>query len=148
MERKKQHIGRAPICPERIRRINGGFAFMPHRFLRDGFFVSLNHHELLLYVLLVLAADRNGISFYGCDSLCTLLGIQLDQYINARNALIAKDLIAFDGTRFQVLSLPQRPISQTSYALTSEEDFEFHDPATVRRKIQRSLGLIPQGEEE
>jgi hypothetical protein len=34
--------------------------------------------------------------------------MSLDQYIEARNGLIAKDLIAFDGTIFQVLSLPAK----------------------------------------
>jgi len=33
----------------------------------------------------------------------------LEQYLDARNALIDKDLIAFDGTRFQVLFLPMSP---------------------------------------
>ena len=32
--------------------------------------------------------------------------MSLDQYVEARCALIKKDLIAFDGTVFQVLSLP------------------------------------------
>jgi len=31
-----------------------------------------------------------------------------DQYIEARNSLIEKDLIAFDGTLFQVLGLPAK----------------------------------------
>jgi hypothetical protein len=33
----------------------------------------------------------------------------LEQYTAARDGLIEKDLIAFDGTLFQVLSLPCRP---------------------------------------
>jgi hypothetical protein len=35
--------------------------------------------------------------------------MSLDQYIEARCALIKKDLIAFDGTVFQVLKLPPAP---------------------------------------
>jgi len=34
--------------------------------------------------------------------------MSLDQYVEARNGLIAKDLIAFDGTLFQVLCLPAK----------------------------------------
>jgi hypothetical protein len=37
--------------------------------------------------------------------------MDLDQYISARNGLIEKDLIAFDGTVFQVLELPATPVS-------------------------------------
>jgi hypothetical protein len=53
------------LCPERVRKIEGSFGFVEHRFLRDGFWVSLTHDELLLYLLLVMAADRAGLSYYG-----------------------------------------------------------------------------------
>jgi hypothetical protein len=146
MKRKRSQIGRSPILSDRIRRIDGGFCFVPHRFLRDGFCASLTQHELLLYFLLVLAGDRNGVSFYHSDSLCTLLALQVDEYVAARNRLIAKDLLAFDGTRFQVLSLPARPIPVAERPLSTEEDFEEHDPATIRQIIRRSLGMDDQEE--
>jgi len=100
------------LHPGRIRRIEGGFSFIPHRFLTDGFFASLIPHELLLYFLLVLAGDRNGISFYSYDKICTLLQMNLERYIMARDDLIDKDLIAFDGTLFQVLDLPPKPVGR------------------------------------
>ncbi len=101
-------IKKKVLNPKRVRKINGGFSFIPHRFLTDSFFASLNPHELLLYFLLVLAGDRNGISFYSYDKICTLLQMQLERYIMARDDLIKKDLVAFDGTLFQVLDLPQK----------------------------------------
>ena len=99
-------IKKKVLNPKRVRKINGGFSFIPHRFLSDGFLATLNPHELLLYFFLVLAGDRNGISFYSYDQICTLLQIHLERYIMARDNLIDKDLIAFDGTLFQVLELP------------------------------------------
>ena len=93
----------------RIRRVDGGFAFIPHRFLTGGFINDLSRDQLLLYLFLVLAADRHGLSFYSYDKICTLLEMGLDQYVDARCALIQKDLIAFDGTVFQVLALPELP---------------------------------------
>jgi len=136
---------RDPIIPDRIRRIDsGGFAFLPNRFLRGGFFVSLSRDELALYVLLVLAGDRQGVSFYHYDSLCSLLELPAERYLQARNALIDKDLIAFDGTRYQVLSLPERPVLPRSTPLRSHEDFEDRDPATIhlilRDALSRDLG--------
>jgi hypothetical protein len=98
------------LNPDRVRCIQGGFSFVPHRFLADGFFASLSPHELLLYFLLVLASDRNGVSFYSYDKICTLLQMALDRYLMARDSLIDKDLIAFDGTLFQVLQLPEKPV--------------------------------------
>lgn len=94
------------LNPKRIRCIKGGFSFIPHRFLTDGFWSTLSPKELLLYFFLVLTGDRNGVNFYSYDKICTLLQISLDQYIQARDMLIQKDLIAFDGTNYQVLSLP------------------------------------------
>lgn len=95
------------IDKERIRQIDGGFAFIPHRFLTGGFISNLSADQLLLYLFLVLAADRFGLSFYSYDKICSLLEMSLDQYVEARCALIKKDLIAFDGNVFQVLKLPQ-----------------------------------------
>ncbi len=128
-------ISRTPIRPDRIRHFEGSFAFVPHRFLREGFLCSLTPTELRLYLFLVLAADRNGLSFYAFDRICSVLEIDLDDFLDARNALIDKDLLAFDGTRFQVLSLPARPIHAPSRAQCDADD----DPATVRQAIRRSL---------
>ena len=57
-------ITKAPLDHDRDRKITGSFAFIEHRFLRNGFFSVLNHHELLLYVFLALVADRSGLSYY------------------------------------------------------------------------------------
>jgi hypothetical protein len=118
-----------------VRAIDGGFAFVPHRFLHDGFLASLNNEERSLYFLLVLAGDRNGVSFYRYDSICSTLECTLEVYVEARNGLIEKDLLAFDGTRFQVLSLPARPVWRRSQSLSSSADLETNDPATIRRLL-------------
>ena len=96
------------LNPVRVRQINGGFSFVPHRFVTDGFLASLDQKELLLYLFLILVSDRFGLSFYSYDSICSLLQMRIDQYIKARDSLMDKDLIAFNGTLFQVLSLPKK----------------------------------------
>ena len=80
----------------------------------DGFLSSLNKNELLLYLFLVIASDRHGLSFYAYDAICTYLRLSLDEYIQARDSLIDKDLIDFDGTLFQVLDLPSQPVETVS----------------------------------
>lgn len=133
-------ITRAPIVAERVRSIRGqSFAFIAHRFLRDGFLCSLSGDELRLYVFLVLASDRQGISFYGFDRICSVLTMCLDDFLEARNGLMAKDLIAFDGIRFQVLSLPAKPVQNVNRALQSPQQLESDDPATVRKLVLESL---------
>lgn len=131
---------RAPIVPERVREIKGQpFGFIPQRFLKDGFLSLLHPDELALYVLLILAANRHGVSFYGYDTICSILSFHLERYIEARNALIARDLIAFDGTRFQVLALPARPVALARKPLRDEADLEQHDPATIRSIVRAGL---------
>ena len=103
-------ITKKVLDPNRVRRIDGGFSFIPHRFLTDGFLASLHQKEILLYFFLILASDRFGLSFYAYDAICSFLQITVDQYIEARDSLIRKDLIAFDGTVFQVLDLPENPV--------------------------------------
>lgn len=129
-------IEKKVLCQERVRRIGGSFAFIEHRFLRDGFFGSLPHDELMLYIFLVIAADRAGLSYYGYDKICTLLAMDVDEYIAARNALLDKDLIAFDGRLFQVLSLPEKPIVNTPRLLRTSEDMGERDPATIHQIIK------------
>ena len=136
-------VSQTLIAPGRTRRIAGqSFSFIPHRFLRQGFFASLDHQERSLYLLLILAGDRHGISFYHYDTICSVLGVPLETYLQARAGLIRKDLVAFDGTRFQVLSLPERLVPSAARPLTTAQDFEEHDPATIRRLILDDLGKL------
>lgn len=129
-----------PLCPNRRRQITGSFAFIAHRFLRDGFWSSLSQSECLLYVFLVLVADRSGLSYSSYDKICTLLRFTLDDYLSARNGLIDKDLIAFDGHLFQVLSLPNTPVRVANATLNTSQQMQHGDPATIRQIIRQSLG--------
>ena len=135
----RERLHRPPVQPDRVRRIEGGFAFVPNRFLHGGFFASLCQTERSLYFFLVLAGDRNGVSYYSYDRICTTLEIPLDDYLAARNALIDKDLLAFDGTCFQVLSLPPRPVVHPRRPLVTHDDLEREDPATIDQLIRSSL---------
>ena len=119
----------------RIRRIDGGFSFIPHRFLADGFLACLQPQELVLYVFLVLAADRYGLSYYSYDRICSPLHLSVEQYITARDGLIKKDLIAFDGTLFQVLELPQKPSQVPTPSRRSGNEI----PVPIAQLIQQSL---------
>ena len=131
-------ITKKVLDPNRVRRIDGGFSFIPHRFLTGGFLASLHQKEILLYFFLILASDRFGLSFYAYDAICSFLQITVDQYIEARDSLIRKDLIAFDGTLFQVLDLPESPqqSSPMKAALAVDRPPQRRQIATL---IQQSL---------
>lgn len=101
-------VSKSLINPEKKRVLTPPFAWIDRRFLFNGFLAELSLQENLLYFFLVLVADRDGLSYYSYDKICQLLTLDMDDYIKARNGLIAKDLIAFDGRQFQVLLLPER----------------------------------------
>ena len=50
-------IKKKVLDPNRIRRIDGGCSFIPHRFLADGFLATLTQKELLLYLFLIIVSE-------------------------------------------------------------------------------------------
>jgi hypothetical protein len=103
-------IEKSIIVAERRRKLAPPFAWVDRRFLFDAYMSCLSQKENLLYFFLVLAADRDGLSFYSYDRICQLLKFTVDDYITARDGLIKKQLIAFDGSQFQLLALPRREV--------------------------------------
>jgi hypothetical protein len=66
----------------------------------------LSREAVLLYFFLSAVADRHGLSFYSDGTLATLLRMTLPALIQAREELLAHDLIAHEVRWTQVLSLP------------------------------------------
>jgi len=128
----------------RIRHIDGGFSFIPHRFLTDGFLASLSQQEILLYLFLVLVSDRYGLSFYSYDAICSLLQLSVDDYIEARDSLIKRNLIAFDSTIFQVLDLPSKPL-QASPTKPGPDLDRAQQCSHIKNIIQQSLWEAQDG---
>jgi len=98
------------LRPERIRRIEGSFSWIEHRFITGGFLEDLSTLEMLLYFFLVTVSDRNGLSFYHEDRIASLLKIDLPSLGKAREGLVQRSLLAYEPPLYQVLSLPPYPI--------------------------------------
>jgi len=105
------------IDHKRIRKINGSFSWIDHRLITGGFLKDLSSYEILLYFFLVAVCDRNGVSFYHDDRICRLLKIDLAGLGEAREGLIQRSLLAYKFPVYQVLALPQNPVTP----LTKEE---------------------------
>ena len=93
----------------RIRKIEGSFSWIDHRFITGGFLRDLSTLEILLYLFLVAVSDRNGVSFYYDDRIASLLKIDLAALGRAREGLVLKSLVVYEPPLYQVLSLPLRP---------------------------------------
>lgn len=89
------HFKKIPL-PERIRKINGSFAWIDHSLLRAGFILTMSLEEIAVYLFLVIAADKDGISYYYLDNICKILGLSIQDFHKVRRSLIEKGLIAFE----------------------------------------------------
>lgn len=101
--------------PQNVRRITGSFAWIDHRLLRNGRLQAMTHQEMALYLFLVLAADRHGVSFYRKEKICDLVALEFQQFEVARDRLISAKLIAFErycafspNGYYQVLAVDKR----------------------------------------
>jgi hypothetical protein len=96
-----------PPRPDRRRSIRGSFSWIDHRFLREGFDQGLTRLEKLFYFVLVAVSNQDGVSFYSDARLAELLEIRFPHELEgARQELVARDLIAYEGGIYQVLDLP------------------------------------------
>jgi len=96
-----------PPRPDRRRSIRGSFSWIDHRFLREAFDQGLTRLEKLLYFVLVAVSNQDGVSFYSDARLAELLDIRFPHELEAaRNELVTRDLIAYEGGIYQVLDLP------------------------------------------
>jgi hypothetical protein len=90
---KKYHIPQ----PKNTRSIKGSFAWIDHRLIRNGFLGRMTHPDILLYLFLVLVADKNGVSFYRKEKICETLSLEYHHFEIAKDRLIGMKLIAFEG---------------------------------------------------
>jgi hypothetical protein len=82
--------------PSRVRKIESSFAWIDHRLLRNGYLQVMTPQDQSLYLFLVLAADRNGVSFYRNGKIAEVLGLDDPELDVARDRLIDMRLIAFE----------------------------------------------------
>ena len=74
--------------PARARRIEKSFAWIDHRLLRNGYLPVMTLQDQALYLFLILAADRHGVSFYRKEKICDALGLDWPEFEMARDRLI------------------------------------------------------------
>jgi hypothetical protein len=93
------------LVPARLRHPpDTGWSWVDRRFVREHM-AYLSREAVLLYFFLSAVADKHGLSFYGDGTLATLLRIAPPALVQARDELMARDLIAHEVRFTQVLSL-------------------------------------------
>lgn len=112
------------LFPDRVRKIEGSFSWIDHRFITGGFLRDLSTIEIVLYLFLVAVSDRNGLSFYHDDRIATLLKIDLASLGKAREGLVLRSLLAYDPPLYQILSLPPNPVLLPSKEERTQREHE------------------------
>ena len=83
-----------PPHPEIERRPAGGFGWLDARLLREGWLTELGPDAAAVLVLLAIAADRHGASYYSRARMAVALGCARDQIDAALEGLLAARLVA------------------------------------------------------
>jgi hypothetical protein len=113
------------LIPARLRRPPAtGWSWVDRRFMREHA-AHLSREAVLLYFFLAAVADKHGLSFYGDGTVAALLRMPLPAFLQARDELLARDLIAHEARLTQVLSLPS---------------------SAQHRRSEPGQGLMPLGE--
>jgi len=102
-----------PPYPDLIRQPSGRFGWLEDRLLREDWLSRLGPEGTAILVLLALAADRHGASFYGRERMANALGMNRQDVDRALAQLIELRLVAHrpwrpghsDGV-WQLLPLP------------------------------------------
>jgi hypothetical protein len=122
---------------QRLRKIEGSFSWIDHRFVTGGFLRDLSTLEILLYLFLVAVSDRNGLSFYHDDRIASLLKIDLPALGQAREGLVLRSLVAYQPPLYQVLSLLPQPVILPSREERSQREEEI--ARSYFKKIKQML---------
>ena len=83
------------LRPERLRQVPAQFSWVDQRLVRENF---LRHGEpaaWALYLVLVIVADAQGLSYYSDATLSRLLKLDPLQLAQARQQLVGADLLAY-----------------------------------------------------
>jgi hypothetical protein len=94
------------LRPDRLRQVPAQFSWIDQRLVRENFLRHADPAAWSLYLVLVTVADAQGLSYYSDATLSRLLKLDLLQLAQARQQLVAADLVAYQKPLAQVLALP------------------------------------------
>ena len=83
-----------PPHPELLRQPRGAFGWLDAGLLHEGWLAELGPHAAAVLLLLALAADRRGASFYGRDRMAVALDLSREELDAALVRLLDAGLVA------------------------------------------------------
>ncbi|MFO1077952.1 MAG: hypothetical protein U1E73_09545 [Planctomycetota bacterium] len=127
-----------PPQPHLERRPTGAFGWLPAELLHERWLAEVGPHAAALLVLLAIAADHRGASYFGRNRMAEALGMSRHEVDVALQRLLDADLVALrpwrngccDGV-WQILPVPSRHREPRTNQTSSVAD------------VLRSLGFGP-----
>ncbi len=129
-----------PISLARLRTVPHQFSWVDQRLVRERYIDQLSHEACTLYLFLVTVADAQGLSFYSDRSLCERLAMTPAVLGQARQALVACALVAYQHPLYQVLALDATPREAPPSAAPVAAEDESVDIKAVFARIWEVLG--------
>jgi hypothetical protein len=117
-------IKKRVLCPERPRKVPAQFSWLDQRLVRYRYIERCDVAAWALYLVLVIVADAEGLSYYSDATLSRMLGLEPLGLSAARTQLCQAGLVVYQPPLYQVLGL---------------EDTPSPPPATSRSGQSRSL---------
>jgi len=103
-------IDKRPLVADRVRRPpRQGWSWIDRRFLRE-YAATLSHDAIVLYFFLAAVSDRHGMSYYSDAGIAARLHTCAAAVAQAREQLLARDLVAYRDPLTQVLALPDTAV--------------------------------------
>ena len=94
-----------PLSLAQLRQVPKQFSWVDQRLVQEHYIDGLSHPACALYLFLLTVADAQGLSYYAEPTLCRRLSMSQATLRQARQALIARQLVAYRRPLYQVLAL-------------------------------------------
>ena len=107
------------LCERRVRRIPAQFSWIDQRLVFEGHLGRCDAHAAALYLLLIIVADAQGLSYWGDARVMRLLSTTAARLARAREDLLRLGLIAYERPLYQVLALDRLALEAVSPSDTS-----------------------------
>jgi hypothetical protein len=128
-----------PLSLARLRTVPHQFSWVDQRLVRERYIDQLSPEACALYLFLVTVADAQGLSFYSDASLCARLSMTPAMLDQARQALIACTLVAYQHPLYQILGLDAAPREAPKSASPVATDDDPVDIKVVFARIWEAL---------
>ena len=128
-----------PLSLATLRQIPPQFSGVDQRLVRERSIDQLSPEACALSLFLVTVADAQGLSLYAERSLCQRLSMTPAVLRQARQALIARALVAYPRPLYQVLARERDAMSSAAERLAPSGDEEPVDLQAVFKQIWEVL---------